>query len=64
MTTHPLTMKPVVTIIRHPDDETIVIEVNGEEVARANYDFYGWFGMDAVEHIVIALVRAFGGENR
>lgn len=48
-----------VTIVR-PDDETVVIEINGEEVASANHDEHGWSGMDAVVKTAVAVAEAAG----
>jgi phage pi2 protein 07 len=43
-----------------PDDEHVIIEINGEEVASANYDEHGWSGMDAVVKTATAVAKAAG----
>ena len=48
-----------VTIVRYMD-RRIAVEVDGEEVASANYDEHGWSGLDAVEKTAVAVARAAG----
>lgn len=48
-----------VTIFR-PDDDTVTVEINGEEVARATRDEHGWSGMDALVAGVRAVAEATG----
>lgn len=49
----------LIAIIR-PDDEHLRVEVNGTEVASANYDEHGWSGMAAVEKTARAIAKAAG----
>lgn len=47
-------------VILAPDDEHVVIEVDGSEVASANHDEHGWSGMDAVVRTAVAVAEAAG----
>lgn len=48
-----------ITIVR-PDDDHLSIEVNGEQVASANFDDHGRSGMDAVAWTATAIAEAAG----
>lgn len=50
-----------VAIVR-PDDDHVVVEVDGAEVASANHDEHGWSGMDAVVATALAVAKAVGLE--
>lgn len=50
-------------VIVRPDDEHLVVEVDGVEVASANYDAHGWSGMEAVEKTALAVAKAVGVET-
>lgn len=52
--------KPAKVKITRPNDEQLVVRVNGREVASANHDEHGWSGMDAVESTAVAIARACG----
>lgn len=47
-------------VISAPDDEHVVIEVDGAEVVSANHDAHGWSGMDAVVRAAVAVAEAAG----
>jgi hypothetical protein len=51
--------RPKLTINR-PDDDHLVIEIDGKEIASANHDEHGWCGMDAVEQTALAVAKAAG----
>ena len=38
--------------LRRPDDETLIILLNGREVGSANHDSDGWQGMESLEELV------------
>lgn len=44
--------------INRPDDEHVVIRVNGEEVACADHDSDGWAGMQAVVSTALGIAKA------
>lgn len=52
--------KPAKVTIARPDDERLIVRVNGREVASANHDEHGWSGMDAVELTAVSIARACG----
>jgi hypothetical protein len=53
--------RPRLTITR-PDDDHLIVEIGGEEVASANHDEHGWSGMEAVEQTALAVAKAAGLE--
>lgn len=46
------------------DDETVSIEVDGQEVTSANHDEEGWAGMKAVIATATKVAEALGVEVR
>lgn len=38
--------------INRPDDETIIISLNGVKLGQYDHDQHGWAGMEAVESLV------------
>jgi hypothetical protein len=50
--------------IERPDNETIEIHLDGQLVASANHDEYGWSGMYAVEKTALAISRALTADER
>jgi hypothetical protein len=52
--------KRKVVLREHGDSRGVIVEVDGEEVASANYDEHGWSGIDAVENTVMSICRTFG----
>lgn len=43
-----------------PDDETLRVEVNGQEVATATHENVGWSGVDLVEKLIRGLAEIAG----
>lgn len=46
--------------IQRPDDETVVVLVDGEHLTTATHDELGWAGMEAVSDTACAVARALG----
>lgn len=55
----PKTKKHVLRISR-PDEETLVITLDGKPFARANHDEDGWAGMERVETTARKAAKAAG----
>ena len=45
-------------MIQRPDDESVVILVNGEVIAHANHDEDGWSGVAAVVNTALGIAKA------
>ena len=43
-----------------PDDDTLVVLLDGVEVASANHDEHGWSGIDLLEKAALTLGKALG----
>lgn len=48
-----------ITLVR-PDDETLRIEANGQEVAVASHTNVGWAGMELIEKLIRDLAEIAG----
>lgn len=48
--------------INRPDDETIIISLNGVELGQYDHDQHGWVGMEAVEDLVQTIAHELNFE--
>ena len=43
--------------VHYPDDETMVIKLDGKNIFSGNHDDDGWAGMEAVESVVTEIAK-------